>query len=70
MSTSVHFILYDSRACGDSGNGEASILVSCDDDKEARSYAGDYGDMACYRYDEKNQSDLWQWDWTECDGFT
>ncbi len=67
-----HWILYDGRASGGPGSDSdaAVVLVSCDSDKEARSYAGDYGDMACYTYDEQTQEELWLWDWKEPHGFS
>ena len=65
-----HWILYDGRACGDAGNDSAVVLVSCDSDKEARSYAGQYGEMACYVYDEETQEDRWLWDWSDAEGFS
>ncbi len=44
------YILYDGRACaGDSD--EASVLVACDSNEEAKSYKGEYGQMACFSYD-------------------
>ena len=67
--TKTHWILYDGRACGSAGTDRASVLVSCDSDEEARSYAGDYGTMACYTYEEASQVEIWQWDWTDDDGF-
>lgn len=61
------FILYDSRACGAQGTEEASVLVACEDNKEARSYCGDYGAMACYSYAHGDSGTLideqWEWDW-------
>ena len=75
------YLLYDARACGDCGqNGppdESLVLVTCESDHEARSCAGDFGDMACYSYSEKRVSsrktevvdERWEWDWCVGRGF-
>jgi hypothetical protein len=75
------YLLYDARACGDCGqNGppdESLVLVACESDHEARSYAGDFGDMACYSYRERPGSrgkteavdERWEWDWYVGGGF-
>lgn len=52
----------------------ATILVSCDDEDEARTYAGSYGDMACYSYKVKGWGrelvdEQWEWDWLKAGGF-
>lgn len=67
-----HWILYDGRACGGPGSDSDSavVLVSCDSDEEARSYAGHFGHMACYFYREGDSDETWQWDWTDEDGFS
>lgn len=60
------FVLYDSRACGSQGTEEASVLVCCESNREAKSYKADFGAMACYSYrvDGKNLVDeQWEWDW-------
>ncbi len=64
------WILYDSRACGAVGTDDALVLVACDSEKEAKSYCGDYGAMACYSYaevkrDGKNilEDEKWEWDY-------
>lgn len=60
------WILYDSRACGDSGTDDASVLVSCQSNKEAKSYKGDFGSMACYSYEIKGKNlvdEQWEWDY-------
>jgi len=44
------FILYDGRACNGQGTDDASVLVYCEDSKDASSYKGEYGQMACYSY--------------------
>jgi hypothetical protein len=50
------------------------VLVACSGgDREARTYAGDYGSMACYSYkdDGKNLTDQrWEWDWHPETGFS
>ncbi len=66
----IHWILYDGRACDGKGSGNASVLVFCDDDAEARTYAGDFGDMACYSYNEKTQEERWEWNWLVDGGFS
>lgn len=75
----THWILYDGRACDGKGSGDASVLVSCDDDAEARTYAGDYGDMACYSYTPEEGHDSgprtvfderWEWNWLVFGGFS
>ena len=67
-----HWILYDGRACGGPGSDSdaALVLVSCEDDDEARSYAGTYGHMACYAYTEGEDFEAWLWDWTDEGGFS
>jgi hypothetical protein len=61
------YILYDSRACGAQGTEDASVLVACEDNKEARTYCGDYGAMACYSYAYDSDGSLiderYEWDW-------
>lgn len=60
------FILYDSRACGAQGTGDASMFVVCRSNREAKSYKGDFGAMACYSYrvDKTHLIDeQWEWDW-------
>ena len=61
------WILYDGRAMGGNGPGDAVALVVCESDLEARSYAGDYGDMACYAYTPEER---WAWDWSVESGFS
>lgn len=60
------WILYDSRACGAQGTEDASVLVVCGSEGEARSWCGQFGAMACYSY-AKDGGDLtderWEWDW-------
>lgn len=72
------WILYDGRACV-GFTDDATVLVSCDDDEEARTYAGNYGDMACYSYRvEKVQGkkpdelmdERWEWNWLANEGFS
>ena len=72
MAYSV-WVLFDGRACGGVGTDSAAVLVSCDSDNEARSYAGDYGTMACYRYRVEGSgpaSEQWAWDWSPDEGYT
>lgn len=60
------WILYDGRACGGQGTEDASVLVCCGSNQEAKSYRGEYGDMACYSYAEKGTEltdERWEWDW-------
>lgn len=72
------YILYDGRAQANQGTEDAVILVACSSNKEARSYAGEYGDMACYSYREHGDweegdtliDEQWEWDWCENGGFT
>lgn len=65
----THYLLYDGRACAQDSNN-ASVLVSCDDDAEARTYAVVSGDMACYSYNEKTQVERWEWNWLVDGGFS
>lgn len=63
-----YYILYDGRACGAVGTEDATCLVFCDYEAEARSYKGDFGTMACYSYSanhEKNEltDEKWEWDY-------
>lgn len=69
------YLLFDGRACGDCGQDgppdESVCLVACESDREARSYAGDFGDMACFSYAERRRGrrnaelvdERWEWDW-------
>ena len=75
----THWILYDARACDGKGSGDASVLVTCGNDAEARTYAGDYGDMACYSYTPEEGHDSgprtvfderWEWNWLVDGGFS
>lgn len=63
---SRNWILYDGRACCSQGTEDASVLVACSSNGEAKSYKGDYGAMACYSY-KVNRNTLiderWEWDW-------
>ena len=45
------YLVFDGRACGGVGADDATCLVSCQSLKEARSYNGDYGQTAIYKYD-------------------
>ncbi len=60
------YILYDGRACGAAGTEDASVLVACDSNREAKSYKGDYGQMACYSYavnGDQLSDERWGWDY-------
>jgi hypothetical protein len=63
------YILYDSRACcGDPD--EASVLVCCESNREAKSYCdGSFGAaMACFSYaHDGNQlvDERFEWNWYE-----
>lgn len=67
------YILYDARACGGAGTDDATVLVACNSNKEAESYKGDYGAMACYSYAVEKGADgkrmlvdeQWEWDYLE-----
>jgi hypothetical protein len=48
------YILFDGRACDGLGTSDASVLVVCESNKEARSYRKDFGQCACYSYDDVN----------------
>ena len=70
------WILYDARACNGAGTDDAQILVCCDDEAEARTYCGDFGQMAAYSYARHNwngpgrryvDDERWEWDWSEDD---
>ena len=60
-----HWIIYDARACGNAGTETASVFVSCDSNAEAWGYRDNFGDMACYTYDEETHVEKWEWDWFE-----
>jgi len=60
------YILYDGRACGDQGTDDASPLVVCGRNKEAKGHKGDFGAMACYSYrkdGKKLVDEQWEWDY-------
>lgn len=67
MKAKKTWILYDGRACGGlSSTDDAAVLVACDSNKEAKSYKGQYGTMACYSYKHKGRElvdEQWEWDW-------
>lgn len=46
------YILYDSRACDGTGTSNASVLVVCDSNEEAKDDAKDFGTCACYSYED------------------
>lgn len=48
------YILYDSRACDGTGTSNASVLIVCDDEEEAKEDSEDFGDCACYSYLERD----------------
>ena len=55
MSEPKMWVIYDARACGCmDGNipDEASVFVACESHKEALDYCGEYGDCACFSYEE------------------
>ncbi len=59
--------MFDSRACGGAGTDDATVLVFCESNKEAKSYKGQYGAMACYSYEYEDGDRLvnekWEWDY-------
>jgi len=62
------YILYDGRACGGKGTDEAQVLVACGSAKEAASYKGQFGQMACYSYKRmfkpaRLEDEKWEWDY-------
>lgn len=60
------YILYDGRACGGGETAGASVFVVCDSEKEAKSYKGDFGQMACYSYEERGNKlvdEKHEWDY-------
>lgn len=66
MKNTRLFILYDDRAADGLGAAEASVLVACGSNREAKSYRGDFGGMACYSYrDEggKLSDERFEWNW-------
>jgi hypothetical protein len=69
------YILFDSRAATTDPDDldEASVLVVCETDESARSFAGEYGGMACWSY-AKSGKELtdpqWEWNWFDDGGFS
>jgi len=66
--TPRRYILYDARAWNGEGTDAALVLVSCDNNKEAKSYKGEYGGMACYSYQvngKKLEDERWEWDYSD-----
>lgn len=60
------YILYDSRASDGMGTDDASVLMVCESNQEAKSYRGEFGGMACYSYadDDKELTDeRFEWNW-------
>ena len=68
MSIRRMWVLFDGRACGGVGTSDASVLVICESEAEARCHRGDFGSMAAYSY-RKEGSDLvderWEWDYLD-----
>jgi hypothetical protein len=61
------FILYDGRAIHGSTD-DASVLVSCDSDEEAKNWKGGFGEMACYSYaieGDRLTDEKLEWTYTE-----
>jgi hypothetical protein len=67
MAAKRTYILYDDRAADGHGTEDASVLVACQSNREARSYRGDFGAMACYSYRTTAGGDLvderFEWNW-------
>ena len=70
------YLTFDGRACGcmdsDPWDTGAIVLETSDSLEEAKEACGDYGDMACFSYEEeivneehhlKNASRKWVFDW-------
>jgi hypothetical protein len=60
------YVLYSEKACGNRGTEHAVVFVSCDSMKEAKSYKGQFGSMACYSYDKEDGklvNERWEWDY-------
>ena len=60
------YILYDDRAADGCGTGDASVLVVCESEKEAHTYEGEFGGMACYSYAEEGKNlvdERFEWNW-------
>lgn len=60
------YILYDDRAADGLGTSDASVLVVCEDEQEAREYCGEFGAMACYSYREDGENlidERHEWNW-------
>lgn len=57
--------MWDSRACGSQGTDDAQVMVSCKSLKEARSYNGDYGQVAIYKYRINEKGELVDEEWVE-----
>ena len=59
------YILYDDRAA-DGNVNDASVLVVCESEQEAKSYEGEFGGMSCYSYKDENGQlvdERHEWNW-------
>ena len=59
------YILYDARAIAE-GTDNASVLVACESNREAKSYRGMFGAMACYSYADADgilSDERCEWSW-------
>ena len=66
MSEQRVWILYDGRAAHGMGTDNASVLVCCSSNREAQSYKGDFGGMACYSYRDDGEyltDEQYEWNW-------
>jgi hypothetical protein len=69
------YILFDSRAAtGDVADLEGTaVLVVCESESQARSFAGEYGGMACWSYAKSGKvltDPQWEWNWFDDGGFS
>lgn len=59
------FVVYDGRACGGRGTDRAQVMVACETLEEARSFNGDFGEVAIYSYEDDGSNEKWIEDYRE-----
>lgn len=62
------FILYDARAFGGVGTGDASVFCTASTEAEAAKDARMFGETACYEYETSGKkliNEKWLWDTNE-----
>ena len=59
------YFVFDARACGDQGTGDAQVLSVASSLKEARIDARDFGACAIYEFVENEKGQMVEYCWLE-----